>query len=134
IDASARRSSGERVAKSDTDFSTVVEIAVAAVIVSPRKSSSYVQRGGVSRLRKNPQYALAGLLYARPGRGKERHAAGGIAKQPRRSINTQLVARVGNIQVPQGQLADAVGGGEGARALLHRQPLGPVGQVRALRI
>ena len=58
----------------------------------------------------------------------------GIAEQPRLAVDAQLVARVDDVEVAHRELADAVGGREERLALLHRQALGLVGEVRALRV
>src|SRR5690242_12816388 len=86
--------------------------------------------------RGDPQRETARLLFLLElVASEQRHPALRITQQSRLAINAKLVARIGDIQAPHGELADAVGGGEeDFLALLHRQALGLVGEVRARRI
>src|SRR5688572_23318270 len=79
----------------------------------------------------------ATLAMCRVARPEQRYAAARarIAEQPRLAVDTQLVARIGDVQVAHRELADAVDGREEYfPALLHGQALWLVGEVRAFRI
>ncbi|MSO82073.1 MAG: hypothetical protein EXQ53_02080 [Acidobacteria bacterium] len=60
--------------------------------------------------------------------------AGRRRQHPRLDVREQLLARVYDVQVSHRELADAILRRKHRRALLHRQPLGLVSQIRAPRI
>src|SRR5262245_44650873 len=80
-----------------------------------------------------PAASSAALGLARAVLAEQRHAAaGGVAQQPGLAVDAQLVARVGDVEVAHRELPDAVARREEHfLALLHREALGLVGEVRA---
>ena len=54
---------------------------------------------------------------------------GTCAQQTDAAVVGQLVARIGDVEVAHGELADAVGRREDRVAFLYGQPLGVIGEV-----
>src|SRR5690242_15894287 len=112
-------------------------------------SGARVRRTGLERGSVHPlvrRHVVDGLVAARAGRAdrRDRQRATGLelAEQPWRALADQavrgveleLLARVGDVEVAHGELADAVERAEGgALGPLHAQALRLVGEVRAAR-